>query len=218
MERQINKDDKLVHRLGIIFILVFHAVGLVGFLLPTWHPYFLKLVPFHLLLMFLIIIFTYHHKFKPLFYFILGTFLCGYLVEVLGVKSGLIFGGYYYGNTLGIQLFSVPLLIGINWVILIYSVGQMMRQFKIRNTTVAALIGGLFMIGIDYFIEPVAMKLNFWQWDWKEIPLQNFISWYIVSVILLKFYFAMQLKLQKHVGLVMYFTQLVFFMLLYKFL
>jgi putative membrane protein len=40
-------------------------------------------------------------------------------LEVVGVKTGLIFGEYKYGSTLGIKLFEVPLIIGFNWVFVI---------------------------------------------------------------------------------------------------
>ena len=49
---------------------------------------------------------------------LLLIFLVGMLSEFIGVNYGLIFGEYTYGNNLGFKLFGVPLLIGLNWVIL----------------------------------------------------------------------------------------------------
>jgi len=43
-------------QLSIIFIIVFHIVGLIGLLTPYFHELFLTLVPFHLLLMAAILI------------------------------------------------------------------------------------------------------------------------------------------------------------------
>lgn len=215
MEGQIDQSDIKIKKIAVAVIIIFHLVGLVGFLIPALQPYFTKLVPFHLLLMFAIIVFTYNAAVKRLLLFVTGVFLCGYLVEVLGVHTGKIFGSYYYGDTLGYKIAAVPLLMGVNWVILIFSVGQMMKTLKIRNSILASFLGALLLITLDYFIEPVAMKFDYWHWDWHEIPGQNFVAWFIVSVILLKFYYALGLKQQKYIGITMFLAQLVFFVVLY---
>lgn len=215
MEGQIDQSDIKIKKIAVAVIIIFHLVGLVGFTVPALQPYFTKLVPFHLLLMFAIIVFTYNAAVKRLLLFVTGVFLCGYLVEVLGVHTGKIFGSYYYGDTLGYKIAAVPLLMGVNWVILIFSVGQMMKTLKIRNSILASFLGALLLITLDYFIEPVAMKFDYWHWDWHEIPGQNFVAWFIVSVILLKFYYALGLKQQKYIGITMFLAQLVFFVVLY---
>ena len=40
-------------------------------------------------------------------------------LEVLGTSTGIIFGSYTYGNTLGLKFLGVPLIIGFNWVFVI---------------------------------------------------------------------------------------------------
>jgi putative membrane protein len=215
MEGQNDKTDLKTKRIAVAIIAVFHLVGLLGFLIPATQPYFIKLVPFHVLLMFAIIVFSYNAAVKRLLLFVCGVFLCGFLVEVLGVKTGKIFGSYYYGTTLGFKIAAVPLLMGINWVILIFSVGQMMKSFKIRNSILASLAGAIILVGFDYFLEPVAMKFDYWHWDWHFIPVQNYVAWFIVSIILLKFYYALGLKQQKYIGTVMFVSQLIFFVVLY---
>jgi len=215
MEGQNDQTDLKIKKTAVAVIVIFHLVGLLGFLIPSAQPYFIRLVPFHLLLMFVVIVLSYNADVKRLLLFVSGVFLCGFLVEVLGVHTGKIFGSYYYGNTLGYKIAAVPLLMGINWVILIFSVGQMMKSFKVRNSTLASLLGSFCLIIFDFFLEPVAMKFNYWQWDWHKIPVQNYVAWFIVSVILLKFYYALGLKQQKYVGTVMFISQLLFFVVLY---
>lgn len=215
MEGQNDQNDLKVKRIAVAIIIVFHVVGLFGFLIPPAQPYFVKLVPFHLLLMFAIIVFSYNGDVKRLLLFVSGVFLCGFLVEVLGVHTGKIFGNYYYGDTLGYKVAAVPLLMGINWVILIFSIGQMMKSIKIRHSILASAIGAFALVGLDLFLEPVAMKFDYWHWDWHEIPVQNYVAWFIVSVILLKFYYALGLKQQKYIGVTMFAAQLIFFVVLY---
>jgi len=215
MERQNDQYDLRVKKIAVAVIIIFHLVGLIGFIVPSAQPYFIKLIPFHLLLMFAIIVFAYNADVKRLLLFVSGVFLCGFLVEVLGVHTGKIFGSYYYGNTLGYKVFAVPLLMGVNWVILIFSVGQMMKSFKIRNSILASLCGAVSLVVFDYFLEPVAIKFDYWQWDWHQIPIQNYVAWFVVSIILLKFYYALGLKQQKYIGTAMFLSQLFFFVVLY---
>ncbi len=69
-------------------------VGLYGFLSPELAPLFIKLVPFHLLLMlFLLVIFGYDRS-AGILVFACIVYLAGFLIEVAGVNSGLIFGEY----------------------------------------------------------------------------------------------------------------------------
>ena len=215
MEGQNDQSDLKIKRIAVAVIVVFHLVGLAGFLIPAAQPYFIRLVPFHLLLMFGVIVFSYNGHLNRLLLFISGVFLCGFLVEVLGVHTGKIFGSYYYGDTLGYKIAAVPLLMGVNWVILIFSIGQMVKAMKVRNSILASFLGAIILVLFDFFLEPVAMKFNYWQWDWHEIPVQNYVAWFIVSIILLKFYYALGLKQQKYIGTAMLLSQLVFFVVLY---
>lgn len=57
MEGQNDQNDLKIKRIAVAIIVVFHLVGLFGFLIPAAQPYFIKLVPFHLLLMFAVIVF-----------------------------------------------------------------------------------------------------------------------------------------------------------------
>ena len=49
------------------------------------------------------------------------AFSLGFIIEVLGVQTGVLFGAYSYGDPLGFKVFDVPLLIGVNWLILSFS-------------------------------------------------------------------------------------------------
>jgi putative membrane protein len=46
--------------------------------------------------------------------------ILAFIVEALGVKTGNIFGQYSYGNNLGPAVAGTPLLISVNWLMLIY--------------------------------------------------------------------------------------------------
>jgi len=104
----------------------------------------------------------------------------GFFVEVVGVSTGLPFGEYRYGENLGPKLLGVPLLIGLNWVVLTFLtvyIGK--RLFKHKWLT--CLMGALLMVTLDIFIEPVAPIFDFWHWANGAPPLQNFLAWFAVA-------------------------------------
>ena len=99
----------------------------------------------------------------------------------MGVKTGLLFGHYTYGNTLGWKLLDVPLAIGLNWVVLVYCAGMLAKKLT-KSLHVAALLGALIMTLIDLLIEPVAITYDFWQWKGSEIPMTNYMGWFVLSL------------------------------------
>jgi putative membrane protein len=111
------------------------------------------------------------------------VYLIGMTVELIGVNTGLLFGKYHYGENLGIKIVGVPLLIGINWVVLTFLTASLSKRY-IQNKWLAILTGTILMVGLDFFIEPIAPIFDFWHWDLGYAPLRNFIDWFIVSFIL----------------------------------
>jgi putative membrane protein len=105
----------------------------------------------------------------------------GFFLEVIGVKTELIFGSYHYGYALGFKALSVPLLIGVNWAILLYCTAQFSL---IKNQILNALFGAFLMVALDFFIEQNAARFDFWYWKNNIIPLQNYTAWFIISFVL----------------------------------
>ncbi|MCE7994042.1 MAG: carotenoid biosynthesis protein [Roseivirga sp.] len=168
-------------------MLAMHIAGAIGLAIPASQELFQLLTPFNLLAT-AAIIFHFEEK-KTLNYFllILVTFFVGYAVEVAGVHTGAIFGEYSYGATLGIKLFDVPLAIGLNWAILIYASGLASDKLPVPRP-VKVLAGAAIMVLMDLLIEPVAIRLDFWSWVMEDIPLQNYIAWFALSLALHLFY------------------------------
>jgi bisanhydrobacterioruberin hydratase len=71
------------------------------------------LVPFALILGFAGVLLFHEAKWdlKTLTAFVL-VYISGFVIESVGVNTGLIFGEYIYGGTLGYQIFETPLIIG----------------------------------------------------------------------------------------------------------
>ena len=111
------------------------------------------------------------------------VYLIGMIVELIGVNTGLLFGAYYYGENLGVKVFGVPILIGINWVVLTFLTANIATRF-IKNKWLAILCGSILMVVLDFFIEPTAPMFDFWTWESGTAPFRNFVDWFVVSFLL----------------------------------
>lgn len=169
----------------IRIVAIFHLVGLTGlYFLPT-RPLFLQLVPFHLWLMGLIAFFTHDSLGSKFFWFAGTIILTGWLIEYAGVHTGYLFGDYTYGQTLGFSIGGIPIIMGINWFVLVYATGISMRKLKIRPLFLRVLAGALLLVVLDILIEPVAVHLDYWQWTYSGLQVQNYACWFAVSAVFL---------------------------------
>lgn len=178
----MDKLKNIFAQYGIFILGIFHFVGLVG-IFKISQPLFAALSPLILLISALVLIAAEQGKRKGLVITIVFTFLLGYLVEVLGTKTGFPFGIYWYGDSLWPKVFGVPLVIGINWFLLTMGAGYFIR-YIFTNAFFRIIFAALLMVMLDVFIEPVAKPLNYWEWLNNIIPLQNFIGWFGVSLLM----------------------------------
>jgi putative membrane protein len=200
--------------LSIIFIVIFHVVGIVGFLLPDYHDFFLSFVPYHLLLMAGILIANQKEFSKTFWMGVIAIVLAGIIVEMIGVATGAIFGRYTYGETLGLKIADVPLLIGVNWLILVFCVGAVLKKYFKHQRNLKSLIGAFVLMMIDVLIEPVAIKFDYWSWQDQIVPLQNFVAWYIVAFLMLRAYYELDFRKTNKVAGILLASQIVFFIVL----
>jgi putative membrane protein len=201
---------------AIVIIVLFHLVGLTGLLIPSLRSPFLQLVPYHLLLMLVVVILSHQNVDGRLLLFVACTFIGGYGVEWLGVNKHLLFGHYQYGQTLGFQLDNVPLIIGVNWFLLIYSTGALMQRSRLKSMLLRVMSGAIVLVLLDILIEPVAVRLDYWHWsDNDNIPLSNYTCWFFVSAFMLVLFERFRFKQQGMVAPVLLITQFVFFLVLH---
>jgi putative membrane protein len=193
-------------------MVLFHIVGLYGFLNSELELLFIALVPYHLLLMLGLLIYSTNDFSKNIKIFAVIIYLAGFFIEVIGVNTGLIFGDYSYGEALGLKVLSTPLLIGVNWLILVYCTGVLLDYLKIKNSLIFSLIGALILLGIDFLIEPVAIRFNYWSWSGGQIPLQNYIGWYIFSFLLFFVFKGLDFNKDNKAAIVLLFAQIGFFL------
>ncbi len=138
------------------------------------------------------------------------AFSVGMLVEVIGVKTGDIFGSYYYGENLGIKLMGVPYLIGVNWAVLSFITAAIATYFT-KNFWGSIVMATCLMVGLDLLLEPLAGIFDFWHFEGGIVPLQNYISWGITA-------FCLQILIRKTIDFDkpyfsthLFLTQVIFF-------
>jgi putative membrane protein len=200
---------------GKVFIItVLHVVGLLGFLNYLPIEGFEKLTPFNLLISAFLML--SHHKGwnKTSIGFFVIIFLWGYFIELIGVKTEMIFGTYYYGESLGFKLFDIPLMIGVNWIILVYSTAAIAELFPFSKY-LKVFIAAILMVALDYFIEPFAIKHDLWHWAQEVVPFQNYVGWFVTSVLMQLLFFNLHISKNNLVAVWLYVLQGLFFITLF---
>jgi len=143
--------------------------------------------------------------------FFLTVTITGFIAEWVGVHTGVLFGNYRYGNTLGIKLNGIPLIMGINWFLLIYATGTTLQQLIIKQMWLRVLIGATGLVVLDVLIEPIAIKLDYWHWNGPIVPATNYVCWFAISVFLLFMFELCRFTKQSIVGAILMVSQLLFF-------
>ncbi len=194
--------------IGIVYL-----VGILGMSFPETRELFQQLTPVNLLFAgFMLFLFHRPFSLKSALLFLL-VFLGGFGVEVAGVHTGLVFGSYSYGEALGLKIAGTPLLIGLNWLMLIYMVYHLLQDLR-TSFFLKATIGALMMVAYDLLLEPVAIRLDFWQWGGGAIPLQNYLAWFVISFVFLLIWNLAKAKTINPVSNTLLATQLSFFLIL----
>lgn len=182
----------------IFIALLFHVSGLIGILCTPYKDLFVQSTPIVLLMMFVLLTYSQIASLKVYGVFFLIAFVLGMATEIIGVNTGYLFGDYQYGQVLGPKLYSVPLIIGFNWFLIVFCAGSLCTQclsvlqkkFNIMMPTssmyIAVVVAGAAIATcFDFILEPVAVKLHFWSWKNGAIPAFNYICWFMISAILL---------------------------------
>jgi len=167
-------------QVALFWIALVHISGAIGMLFKP--DFFLPLTPLNLLSTALILLWLDEWKHLKAFSVIA---ILGWCIEWVGVHTGAVFGPYHYGVNLGWKLSEIPLVIGVNWALLVVSFYQtFMMLWPKQSLMMRAACTATGMVALDALIESVAPKVNFWSFDTPYPPLQNFIAWWIITYLL----------------------------------
>lgn len=201
------------------FLVIFYVIGLAGFMIPFTREIFIQLTGAALVLNFVLILWFHEAAYKLDTYIVfIIIFLAGYFIEVIGVKSGMIFGSYAYGDALGLKIFDTPLMIGVNWLMLSYCFASVLQSLKLNKFS-KILFASAGMVIYDLVMEQSAPMLDMWSWKDEIVPVENYLAWFIISLIFQLLLVFSGIRLKNRLAFVVLVCQFVFFFVLaiYKF-
>jgi putative membrane protein len=200
---------KLQLSIGLIWL--FHLSGIIGIIYSD-SEWFIRATPLNLLLSFSLLLVNTKLNLKTSF-LVLLCFMVGMGAEILGVQYGWFFGQYSYGAVLGIKFLGVPLLIGINWCVLVFITGQIAAFFT-TNFWFKSLLGVGLMVFLDLVMEPIAPQLDFWTFEGGVAPIQNYLGWAFVAMPLQMIFHKTRPAVKTIFAFHLYILQFLFFTLL----
>ncbi|MBN1108312.1 MAG: carotenoid biosynthesis protein [Bacteroidales bacterium] len=200
-----------------ILILILYSVGVTGIFIPFTRELFILLTPPVLILSF-ILLWLFHKPGYSVSTIILFSviFLASFGAEVAGVQTGVIFGHYSYGRGLGPKLAGTPLMIGINWVLLVYCSHVIIDRIpagKVMKITGASAL----MVIYDIVMEQVAPSMDMWTFTGGNPPLRNYIAWFILAFLFHALLHISGIKVVNKLAPVIFWSQLLFFIILFFF-
>ena len=131
--------------------------------------------------------------------FLIITIIASLLLEIIGSKTGYVFGGKYHynnDNTPGFMLFGIPVLIPIAWFGIIYMcinfcsyVTNVRFPFENSINYFFIILTAIFVMLLDLVLDPLAVDEKRWNWElpgiYYGIPILNFFGWLLVPLLIL---------------------------------
>jgi uncharacterized membrane protein len=126
--------------------------------------------------------------------FFAASAVVSFILEETGVRSGMIFGPYHYGDQLGPMLGHVPLVVPLGWFMMIYPswlTGRaLLRGVDMRRAAgiaALALIAATVMTAWDTVMDPGMAAGGAWVWEqggsYFGVPLHNYFGWMLTTVL-----------------------------------
>jgi bisanhydrobacterioruberin hydratase len=200
-----------------LFFIIFYFVGVVGIQMATSRQFFIGLIPYVLLMSFIVILFFHEGPVdKRTILVLFAICLLGFLIEVIGVKTRIIFGNYYYGNGLGIKLLNTPLMIGINWVMLVYCSSCVIDRFTI-HPVIKIISASMLMLIYDVIVEHIAPGIDMWYWNKNIVPFQNYLAWFLIAAFFQTVVMVFKIKIKNQISTTIFVCQALFFLSLIVF-
>jgi uncharacterized membrane protein len=117
-----------------------------------------------------------------------------YLMEEVGVRTGLIFGAYHYSDHLGAKLGHVPVIIPLAWFMMIYPSWTVARALiptlethSLRGLTALASLAALVMTAWDVVMDPPMAASGTWIWEhggaYFGVPRHNYAGWLLTTFL-----------------------------------
>jgi len=202
--------------ISIFIVWLFHISAIIGISLGHQN-WFVSKTPLNLLIQAVLLVLCFPINSLKSWSVFIVCFLAGMTVEAIGVQHSFLFGSYYYGNNLGLKVLEVPLLIGVNWAMLVFVTATIALRLS-NNLLIKIIIGAVLMVGLDFVMEATAPTFDFWYFTDGHPPVRNFVTWFLVAAFLHFLFHLFKLKGNVIFTINLFATQLIFFAYFYFYL
>jgi len=200
------------NRVICILIVIWYLGGIIGFLTPQLKSVFQLLTPVGMVLSAFLLMYFHEPKNLKSALVFSSIILITFFAELIGVNTQRLFGHYQYGRTLGMLIWNTPIVIGLNWLILIYCISTLAKLW--RDNWYFPLLGALAMVAFDWLMEPVAMATGMWQWAGGVVPMKNYMDWFLISGLLFLIIRIFKVEFNNRFAGLMLLMQVIFFAVL----
>jgi len=211
--------DKAKNKLfnSIVILSIIHIISIWGLKSEAAMDFYFPYIAVDLVLCLVFLLYYQLHWNINALLFIFITFCLGFLIQAIGVKTvyninnvfygGYPFGPFVYGAALQPKVWNTPLLIGVNWLILIYCVGLLLKNLTYTKVQ-KSLLGAFMLVLYDIVLEPIAKKHEMWYWLTKKdplskynpVPLQNYAAWFLFAFLMLLYFYNAKAKLRNPIA------------------
>jgi bisanhydrobacterioruberin hydratase len=194
MSKKLSSPWRMYGRATAFVLAVLFAVGTAGHAHEASLPLMLRLTPWFSLLTGLAVVApalaASSWRFPA---WVAGTYGFTFVAEAAGVATGMVFGTYEYGPTMGAAWLGVPLVIAFNWAVVVHgcvciACRVVPRTFGNRRKGAIVLLAAAGAVAFDWVMEPAAIRLDYWTWVGGDIPLQNYVAWFAIAALAAPFH------------------------------
>lgn len=135
-----------------------------------------------------------------------------FLLEVVGLETGNLFGIVEFSTSLGLQVLGIPIVLVFNWVLVILGAVTLMERFA---DALWYQLAGVMMITTFYafIVDQAAVVLSYWEWSSGFAPIQNYLVWALLGGTAAWFYNLLKLSNREHIQVwIIMCLQLIFFL------
>ena len=153
--------------------------------------------------------------FENIVKFICVAFFVSIFAEIIGSKTGMIFGGVYkydIDKSPGYVIMGIPILIPLAWFGLIYM--SLNFAYYLHNTTflegiknshfILILLPSFMLMLLDTVLDPLAVNEKRWNWivsgRYFGVPYLNFVGWLNISILILLIFFSIYVPIDGNIS------------------
>lgn len=122
----------------------------------------------------------------------------GLVAESIGWRTGVPFGNYRYGDSLGVKLGGVPLVVALAWAMMGWiallagrrATSRLRPRKSVVGLVVVAVTGALVLVTWDLFLDPQMVDAGHWVWNptpgprLHGVPVVNSLGWFVVGAFM----------------------------------